>query len=202
MMNDNKNPKDSFEIRMGQTGGFGFAPNKRWPNAYMGAAFDLSNPPGTKCVSGCIHIFNKQAAAHRLALAARSMIYKEKIVYAGPRVSSVKAAGGTVTVTYDAIGTEGLGIKLRTTDGMISPSDSCPVGSHCSGFEASNGQIWFEGNATSATNNTVTVKFPVTAGVLTELRYCIACIVFATAHRSSSLTEYPPPPLSFSLSLW
>jgi hypothetical protein len=38
------------------------------------------NPPGTHCVAGCIHIFNKQAVAHRLALAARHMIYNESLV--------------------------------------------------------------------------------------------------------------------------
>ena len=46
----------TFEIRMGQTGGFGYAPNSRWPNSFMSTAFDLANPPGAHCVAGCIHI--------------------------------------------------------------------------------------------------------------------------------------------------
>jgi hypothetical protein len=57
MTNDEGNNADSFLIRMGQTAGFGYAPNKRWPNAFMSTGFDLMNPPGTKCVAGCIHIF-------------------------------------------------------------------------------------------------------------------------------------------------
>lgn len=50
----------AFLIRMGQTNGYGFAPNPVWPNTFMATAFDLANPPGTKCLAGCIHIFNKQ----------------------------------------------------------------------------------------------------------------------------------------------
>jgi hypothetical protein len=153
------NFEDSFEIRIGQTGGAGYAPNKRWPNAYMGTAFDLGNPPGTKCVSGCIHIFNKQAAAHRLALGARAMIYKEKVVFAGPRVTSadgtVGVSGTTVTVHYDTIGTEGLGIKLRDVLGRecTAKSQTC----NGFGFEASSdGKTWVHGNATASTKDTVT----------------------------------------------
>ena len=44
----------------------------------------LRRGTGTHCIAGCIHIFNKQTAAHRLALAARNMIYAEKLVFAGP----------------------------------------------------------------------------------------------------------------------
>ena len=108
MTNDEGDSADSFLIRMGQTANFGYAPNKRWPNAFMSTGFDLMNPPGTKCISGCIHIFNKQAVAHRLALAARAMIYKEqKLVFSGPRIASAALAGSTLTVKYDTMGTEG-----------------------------------------------------------------------------------------------
>ena len=89
MTNDEADPINTFLIRMGQTAGYGYAPNARWPRAFMSTAFDLANPPGTKCIAGCIHIFNKQAVAHRLALAARSMIYNESIVFSGPRRSLV-----------------------------------------------------------------------------------------------------------------
>ena len=96
MTNDEGDNPDSFLIRMGQTGGFGYAPNKRWPRAFMSTAFDLMNPPGTHCIAGCIHIFNKQAVAHRLALAARHMIYQEKLVFSGPRI--VSASEGSTAV--------------------------------------------------------------------------------------------------------
>ena len=136
MTNDEGDNADSFLIRMGQTAGFGYAPNKRWPNAFMSTGFDLMNPPGTKCVAGCIHIFNKQAVAHRLALAARQMIYGEKVVFSGPRIvsaaldlsalsSSSSASGGsTLTVKYDSIGTEGEGIKLRCAT-LVSRASVC-----------------------------------------------------------------------------
>ena len=41
MTNDEGDNADSFLIRMGQTAGYGYAPNKRWPNAFMSTAFDL-----------------------------------------------------------------------------------------------------------------------------------------------------------------
>ena len=118
MTNDEGDNADSFLIRMGQTANYGYAPNKAWPNTFMSTAFDLANPPGTKCVAGCIHIFNKQAVAHRLALAARQMIYSEKVVYSGPRIVSATSSGSTLTVKYDTIGTEGEGIKLRGNYGF------------------------------------------------------------------------------------
>ena len=40
MGNDEGNNADSFLIRMGQTAGFGYAPNKRWPNAFMSTGFE------------------------------------------------------------------------------------------------------------------------------------------------------------------
>ena len=104
-----------FEVRMGQTADYGYAPNKRWPNSFMATAFDLANPPKTNCISGCIHIFNKQAVGHRLAVAARNTVYGEtSLVFSGPRVSVVKAAGANaVTVAYGGIGMEGGGLKMR-----------------------------------------------------------------------------------------
>lgn len=157
MTNDEGNNPDSFLIRMGQTAGYGYAPNPRWPNAFMGTAFDLANPPGTKCIAGCIHIFNKQCAAHRLAVAARSMIYNETIVYSGPRITSAAVSGSVLTLTYDKVGTEGQGIKLR--------------GSY--GFEVTmDGTNWTRVNATSATQNTVSVALPSAGLQLKQVRYC------------------------------
>ena len=68
----------SFTVRMGQTAGYGYAPNSAWPRTFMATALDLANPPGTKCYCGCVHIFNKQAVGHRLAVAARATVYGEK----------------------------------------------------------------------------------------------------------------------------
>ena len=125
-------------------------------------ALPVMNPPGTHCVAGCIHIFNKQAVAHRLAVAARQMIYGEKIVYSGPRIVSATAAGGgTLTVKYDAIGTEGAGIKLRSTYGFEVSSTATD----------STGKLgsWTRVNATSATKDTVTLSG--ISGKVVALRY-------------------------------
>eukprot|EP00937_MAST-01D_sp_MAST-1D-sp2_P001120 g1120.t1 len=163
MTNDEAHPDNTFQIRMGQTAGYGYAPNARWPNAFMGTAFDLANPPGSHCIAGCIHIFNKQAAAHRLALGARRVAYGEAgLVFSGPRVEGVAVApvargveeagaGAAVaaTVTYGAVGTEGAGIVLRGAYGFEGSADG--------------GKTWVRGNATAATKTTVTVAFPAAA---------------------------------------
>merc|ERR1712187_323895 len=99
---------------MGQTADYGYAPNSAWPYSFMAAALDLANPPGTNSPAGNIHIFNKQAVGHRLAVAARHVVYGETtLVYSGPRVTSVQAKGASVIVTY-GVGTEGGGLKLRS----------------------------------------------------------------------------------------
>merc|ERR1711939_382080 len=93
----------SFAIRMGQTADYGYAPNDAWPHTFMAAALDLSNPPGTHSLAGNIHIFNKQAVGHRLAAAARHVVYgEEELVYSGPRVISVEkpSVGSGIVVTY------------------------------------------------------------------------------------------------------
>lgn len=158
MTNRKNNDPSTFLIRMGQTGGFGYAPNKRWPNAFMSTAFDLANPPGTKCISGCIHIFNKQTVAHRLAVAARSMIYAEKgLVFSGPRIVKAVLDGHTITASYDRVGTDGLGIKLRGNYGFEALTSLKPGVSS-----------WVRVDATAATKTTVTLCCVQNA---TQIRY-------------------------------
>merc|ERR1712113_969487 len=135
----------SFAIRMGQTADYGYAPNKAWPNTFMSAALDLSNPPGTKSLAGDIHIFNKQAVAHRLALAARHVVYGESgLVYSGPRVVSVQAKGGSAIITY-GVGTEGGGLKLRSKFGFQVCSANC----------TSPGAMWMNATISASTATTV-----------------------------------------------
>ena len=118
-LNESADPFPTFKIRMGQTADFGYAPNARWPNTFMAAALDLANPPGTNCFLGCVHIFNKQAVAHRLALAARSAIYNESVVFTGPRVERVtQLNSSSLAVKYSRVGTDGQGIKLRSSYGF------------------------------------------------------------------------------------
>ena len=45
---------------MGQTADYGYLPNPAMPSTFFTSAYDLPNPPGTKCFSGCVHIFNKK----------------------------------------------------------------------------------------------------------------------------------------------
>ena len=169
MTNDEGNNPDSFEIRMGQTGGYGYAPNKRWPSSFMATAFDLANPPGTKCIAGCIHIFNKQAVAHRLAVAARAVIYSEEgISFSGPRIAGATVShDNVVTVAYGTIGTEGGGIVLRPNVA----SAEVDSGYHYYGFEVTaDGKTWRRVNATRATALTLTLN-AVTTGPITQVRY-------------------------------
>ena len=159
MMN-NPPENSTFEIRWGQTGGYGYVPNARWPNNFMATAFDLANPPNASCISGCIHIFNKQAVGHRLAVAARYHIYQESIVYSGPRIVSAAAgAGNILLVTFDSIGLEGKGLTLRGV----------------SGFEVTvDGVNWVETtNLTVESANTVVITLDGTieAAKVLQLRY-------------------------------
>ena len=45
-----------FDVRMGQTAGFGYAPNERWPHTFLATAFDLANPPGTNGKDGPVSV--------------------------------------------------------------------------------------------------------------------------------------------------
>eukprot|EP00931_Biecheleriopsis_adriatica_P076998 TRINITY_DN50643_c0_g1_i1.p1 TRINITY_DN50643_c0_g1~~TRINITY_DN50643_c0_g1_i1.p1 ORF type:complete len:586 (-),score=57.75 TRINITY_DN50643_c0_g1_i1:94-1851(-) len=157
----NRPSGDTFKIRMGQTAGFGYAPNLRWPYTFMATAFDLANPPGTKCFWGCIHIFNKQAVGHRLAVAARKVVYNEsRLVYSGPRVRSVTAAAGSnaAHLMY-GVGTEGRGLVLRSGHG----------------FEVCCGSLtdchWFQANITASTSTTIDIVGPPTCAGISLVRY-------------------------------
>jgi len=57
---DTSSGAEDFAIRQGQTADYGFMPNPAQPHTFLAAAYDLPNPPGTKCFSGCVHIFNKR----------------------------------------------------------------------------------------------------------------------------------------------
>merc|ERR1712150_163160 len=149
---------------MGQTADFGYAPNARWPHTFMATAFDLANPPCTKCFWGCVHIFNKQAVGHRLAVAARNLVYNESsLVYSGPRVQSVHASGdgSTVKISY-GVGVEGLGLQLRGGYGF----EVC-----CGGNAPLQSCQWLPANITSSTGNAINVKGPPSCKGISQVRY-------------------------------
>merc|ERR1712216_277505 len=105
-----------------------------------------------------IHIFNKQAVSHRLASAARHVVYgEETLVYSGPRVVSVKATAASIVVTY-GVGTEGGGLALRSTFGFETCSVSC----------TDTNATWSAAKVISNTESTISLAAP--SGV-TSLRY-------------------------------
>lgn len=120
----------TFKIRMGQTADYGYAPNSAWPHSFMATAFDLANPPGTKCFWGCVHIFNKQAVAHRLALSSLKTVYADAaaVVGSGPVPRSVVAKGSSGVVLTYGTGTEGGGLDLRSKYGFEVCYEGCEGG--------------------------------------------------------------------------
>lgn len=77
----------------------------RVPNTAMAVTIDLGE-------WNDIHPGNKKPIGDRLALAARSMVYKETLTSSGPAFSKAALAGNKVTLQFDHAGTE-----LSTTDG-------------------------------------------------------------------------------------
>lgn len=61
-----------------------------------------------------IHPTKKQPVGERLALAARALVYNEKIVYSGPMYKNMKVKGNVVTLSFDHVGSglEAKGSKL------------------------------------------------------------------------------------------
>ena len=96
----------------------------------MATAFDLGNPRDAKCFDGCVHIYNKQAVGHRLAVAARNQVYNEQsTTWSGPRVERVESRRGaeTVLITYGGPGTDDSRLKLRGDYGFEVCAESCSV---------------------------------------------------------------------------
>ena len=116
-----------------------------------------------------MHIFNKQAVAHRLALSSLKTVYADaSTIGSGPVVTSVVAkASSGATITYGS-GTEGGGLALRSKYGFeICYKD-------CQGGLASNGANgpFFSANITASTATTVTIVGPEhLGGAVVMVRY-------------------------------
>jgi len=67
------------------------------PNTALASAIDIGEAKD-------IHPKNKQEVGRRLALAARAVAYKEKIVYAGPALRSIRLAGSTAELAFNHVG--------------------------------------------------------------------------------------------------
>ncbi len=91
----------------------------------MAIAIDVGEPDN-------IHPKNKQEVAHRLALLARGIAYKEKLVDSGPVFRAIKVEGTTARVSFDHVGA-GLaardggaltGFTIAGSDGRFAPADA------------------------------------------------------------------------------
>jgi sialate O-acetylesterase len=85
-------------------------------NTGMAVAIDVGNP-------GDVHPTNKRPVAERLVLAARALVYGERVAYSGPIVRRVTAEDGALRVWFDfAEGMAGkggapLGFEVAGADG-------------------------------------------------------------------------------------
>ncbi len=67
------------------------------PNTGMAVIIDVGD-------AGNVHPTDKQTVGYRLALAARALVYGEKIVYSGPIYDSYSVGGGEVTIKFKHVG--------------------------------------------------------------------------------------------------
>ncbi len=106
---------------------------RRIPNSFMAVTIDLSKEPGNHP----IHPKSKSPIGHRLALAARAMVYGETdLVHSGPVIRSMETKEDTAILSFDHIGS-GLasldgeplrGFYLSTDDRNFVPGNAKIVG--------------------------------------------------------------------------
>jgi len=84
------------------------------PNTALVVTIDLANKEGDDFGSAQIHPKNKTDVGHRNALAARALVYGEKIVSSGPIYKAMKVENGKIRLTFDSVGSglEAKGEKL------------------------------------------------------------------------------------------
>jgi sialate O-acetylesterase len=90
------------------------------PHAALAVAIDVGEPTD-------IHPANKQAVGHRLALAARKLIYGEAITAFGPRPVSARLEGDWVAISFSDLGA---GLKVYSSDRPIG-FELCDAARHC-----------------------------------------------------------------------
>jgi len=186
-----KNPTDpnTFILRQGQTASYGYMPNPTWPNTFLSVAYDLPNPPGTHCVSGCVHIFDKQEVARRLVLAGEKYVYGMKsVIGSGPRISKASFASSAqkqVILTFTEVG-DGLKNQMSTNATL--------------GFElllAKTGK-WVKATPESYTKNEI--KLSAATDMVSSVRYAFAdqpCPAFKCAVYNSA--GIPSAPFSLNI---
>jgi sialate O-acetylesterase len=93
------------------------------PNTAMAVTIDIGLPEN-------IHPVDKLDVGLRLALAARSLAYGQKVIYSGPLYDSMTATGGAVRIKFTNTGS---GLKLGAPP-WIGPRSTVPPVDHLSGF--------------------------------------------------------------------
>ena len=154
-----------YAIRQGQTADYGYMPNPSQPNTFMAAAFDLPNPPGTKCFSGCVHIFNKREVGRRLAAAGLYHVYNQThILPAGPLVSNVASRLGAAPASTlsSAAAAEAPPVPPTPTQQQSSVTITYTGGNIVVrppglGFELLVNKEWLPANVSAHTANSVTL---------------------------------------------
>lgn len=93
---------------------------EKLPNSFMAVSIDLSKdvelpvPPTPPHKTHPIHPATKKPLGHRLALAAKALVYGEKnIIYSGPRIKKALRAGNNIRLSFDFVGQ-----GLSTMDGQ------------------------------------------------------------------------------------
>lgn len=91
-------------------------------NTAMAVTIDIGNPSN-------VHPADKQDVGHRLALAARALVYGEQVEYSGPNFRQTSVNGSSIRVWFDHIGKELVakggsltGFEIAGEDGKFVPA--------------------------------------------------------------------------------
>lgn len=167
---DSGSAEGSYAIRQGQTAGYGYCPNQKWPETFLATAYDTPNPPGTQCVSGCIHNFNKAEIGRRLAAAGLTFVYQQgSSVGSGPRVQMAVATAAGVELSFS-----------HTADGFQATDSNLGIevlASNVTGrqIDAGAAATWVSGAVVARTKTTLTVAAADgSAGDISAVRYAYA----------------------------
>lgn len=95
------------------------------PHAALAVAIDIGEPTD-------IHPANKQVVGHRLALAARKLIYGEPVIASGPRPLSARMQGERVAVSFSDLAS---GLRVYSADRPIG-FELCDAARHCGFVDA------------------------------------------------------------------
>lgn len=137
-------------------------------NAALAVTIDIGDHMG-------LHPANKQEVGHRLALAARRLIYADSTVKSGPMPESAHAAGAKVTVTFAGVNGKLAVVNAAEPIGF----ELCGASAHSCQFVAAT----IHGNAVS-----LTVPKGLTA---TRVRYCWGDGPVCTLYDQSRLPAVP-----------